>query len=118
MASHIAELVERYTELQAAQKADDEAHADYRARRKERNAELKELKASMAEELASDYDQDEVVVGDRVLTRVSKPRVLCTVARVKQHLGVGYDEYVDSNVEMSDQLKITKQKTKKRRVAV
>jgi len=103
-----AELVERYAELETAQKEADQSEAivEYKRLRKERTAEKKEIKVALMQLVATDAPVDEVVVGNRIVVRESKATVTHTRDSIKAFLGEGYAEYEDENKDIEDSLRI------------
>jgi len=111
------DLVERYVALKDAQKAadKDDAIQRYKSERKARTAECKELMFALMQLVATDAEEDQVVVGDRLVVRSTKAKVTVTAETVKAHLGEGYTEFEDENKEFEDILKIKRVPRPKKR---
>ena len=111
------ELVERYVALKDAQKAadKDEAIKRYKEERKARTAECKEIMFALMQLVATDAEEDQVVVGDRLVVRSTKAKVTVNAETVKAHLGDGYSEFEDENKEYEDVLKIKRVPRPKKR---
>jgi len=87
-----------------------EANAEAFARAKELRARIKERK-ELVGDLMNEYNLDEYVAGDRVLTRTSAPKVLVTKKRVESHLGAdAFEAYAAANVEIAEKLRVKKRK--------
>ena len=114
---HIHDLVERFEKNVADQLADNDTHADFIERKKKRNAENKEIKDALMMVLSTDDTVDRIEVGNSVVVRTSKQKLLLNKERVKAHLGEeAFDNYARENLELDDRLQI-KKKSKKRKSA-
>ena len=108
-------LVERYAALAAAQKADNEAHAEYLARKNARAAEINEIKFTLLQHIATDEAESAVVeVGDRLVACTSKSKVLVSASRLKAYLDESdeatYAGYAARNAEVAERLTIKRKR--------
>ena len=106
MSSTLRDLCDEAVQLDEAQQRDDEAHDEYRARRKERLARRKELRATIGA-LMAENDLETFEAGGRVFTRNVRPTVKITKRLVESFLGPdGFGDYAERNVSFEDRVQI------------